>query len=133
MLNTLDRLGNTPLVYILLVTLAVIYVLRDPTMIASLRALIALIDTNSGYILVLSMFVWFGWHVFAIDPTAGGQIITGAWAALLVLLNVRRSQQPGTTTVETSAIPPAVPPQVTVVTPVPDPDPTVVPVPPPGV
>lgn len=101
--------GNSPIVYVVLILWVVVQLLKKAEQVETFRALLALMDTPGGHIILLCMFVWFGWHMFQQDATAGGQVITGAWAALLVLLNNRRqTPSPGSTdmTISTAVTPP---------------------------
>lgn len=93
--ETWDMLTGAPIFYVALGVVVILYVLRHPEMVATLRELLALLDTNGGHILTLCGFVWLAYKLFQTDQTAGGQIMTGAWAALLVLLNVRREKPAG--------------------------------------
>lgn len=95
--ETWDMLTGAPIFYVMLMLAVTIYVLKNPDMVATLRDILQLLDTNGGHIFTLCMFVWFGYKLFQKDATAGGQLITGAWAALLVLLNVRREKPAGAT------------------------------------
>ena len=57
------------------------------------RCFLDSLDTDGGHIVILCCFVGGGVLLFRYDATAGGQIITGAWAALLVLLNRKGSNR----------------------------------------
>lgn len=63
------------------------------TLIDAWRCFLDSLDTDGGHIVILCAFVLGGVWLFARDATAGGQIITGAWAALLVLLNRKGSNR----------------------------------------
>lgn len=51
------------------------------------------LDTGGGHIFVLVMLIGFGAYMFFHDATAGGQIITLAFGALLALTKATKSNQ----------------------------------------
>lgn len=94
------------------------------------RCFLDSLDTGGGHMFVLFVLILVGYHLFQSDATAGGQIITGSFGALLMMLRntgSNRDQMGITTTVAatthtdppppTSAPPPAPAPVVASVVP----------------
>lgn len=64
------------------------------------RCFLDSLDTGGGHMFVLFVLILVGYHLFQSDSTAGGQIITGSFGALLMMLRNTGSNkdQMGTTT-----------------------------------
>jgi hypothetical protein len=80
------------------------------------RSFLDSLDTGGGHIFVLIVLIAGGSGLFFFDATAGGQIITGAFGALLMMLKIvgsNRDQLTGppalTATVTTAPAPPTPP------------------------
>ncbi len=82
------------------------------------RCFLDSLDTGGGHIFTLFTLICLGGVLFFFDNTAGGQIITGAFGALLMMLRsvgTNREQMAGTDTATTVVTtqpptPPADPP-----------------------
>lgn len=83
---------HLPLVYLAIGLYLAHWILSHPN---EWQAFLASFDTNGGHIALLVGALAVGYRLFQSDATAGGQLITGAWAALLVLLNAKRPTRTG--------------------------------------
>lgn len=90
--DNLDMFSHSPLVYLAVGIYLFHWIVTHPV---EWQAFLGALDTNGGHIAILAGFVGVGYRLFQSDATAGGQIITGAWAALLVLLNAKRPLRTG--------------------------------------
>ena len=75
------------------------------TMLDSWRCFLDSLDSDGGHVVILCAFVIGGVWLFQRDATAGGQIITGSFGALLMMLRAvgsNKEQVGGSTTLVTT-------------------------------
>lgn len=74
------------------------------------RCFLDSLDSGGGHILVLLLLIMFGAGMFWHDETAGGQIITLSFGALLALVKSTKSNQDQVNGSQPPAPPPPAPP-----------------------
>lgn len=83
---------HLPLIYLAVALIILRWVLKNPT---EWAAFLSSLDTNGGHVVALVAILIIGYRMFQSDATAGGQLITGAEAALFILLNSKRPTRTG--------------------------------------
>lgn len=83
---------HLPLVYLAVGVYLVQWILSHPD---EWMQFLSSLDTNGGHIVSLVAILIIGYRMFQSDATAGGQLITGAEAALFILLNSKRPTRAG--------------------------------------
>lgn len=83
---------HLPLVYLAVGVAVTLWVFQHQD---AWQAFLASLDTNGGHVIVLILLLVVGYRMFQSDATAGGQLMTGAEAALFILLNSKRPTRTG--------------------------------------
>ncbi len=90
---------HLPLIYLAVGVFVLLWMFKHQN---EWQAFLSSLDTNGGHVITLLVLLVVGYRMFQSDPTAGGQLMTGAEAALFILLNSKRPTRTGDPPVDTT-------------------------------
>ncbi len=100
LVDLVEMTQHLPLVYLAVGLFVTLWVFRHPD---QWQAFLGSLDTNGGHVIVLILLLIVGYRMFQSDATAGGQLMTGAEAALFILLNSKRPTRTGDPPVDSTS------------------------------
>ncbi len=92
LVDLVEMSQHLPLIYLAVGLVLTLWIFRHQR---EWSDFLASLDTNGGHVIILVLLLVVGYRMFQSDATAGGQLMTGAEAALFILLNSKRPTRTG--------------------------------------